>query len=103
MRTKVEVDNALKEAEEKVKQLQAEKEALKALTPEEELAEALHKKRCTWNHTDGCGWFYEEGYTKKNYALDTHDTTHKRYLAKANLMLSILDDKETLLELIEVF
>ena len=36
------------------------KEEMARTNPLADLAEALHEKFCHWNHTDGCGWFYEQ-------------------------------------------
>ncbi len=36
-----------------------------------ELASFLHERLCTHNHTDGCGWHYDDGswteYSRKKY------------------------------------
>lgn len=55
-------------------------------TPEQNLAIALHDLLCTWNHTNGCGWFYE-------VKGDVHDFSrssgaHGVYLAKARKLSS---------------
>lgn len=31
------------------------------MTREQKLATVLHALRCRWNHTDGCGWYYDKG------------------------------------------
>ena len=48
-----------------------------------ELATAIHKKRCNWNHIDGCGWDYEN-WEKPGYA-------RKRYLERAEKVLEEVD------------
>ena len=54
-----------------------------------ELAEALHDMLCRWNHTDGCGWFYETDEKTKwsGYA-------HKAYLDKARKLMNQLPDMD---------
>ncbi len=45
------------------------------------LAEALHKATCTWNHTDGCGWYYE---VADSYPVPTWEGwAHAEYFKKA--------------------
>lgn len=48
-------------------------------SPERRLAKDLHGLLCTWNHTDGCSWYYE---TKGNED-DWNGYTHSQYLKKA--------------------
>ena len=52
-----------------------------ANTPDEKLAAYLHSKFCTWNHADGCSWFYEE--TWNEYA-------HNSWVIKARALKSQL-------------
>jgi hypothetical protein len=47
------------------------------------LAELIHSKMCTWNHTDGCGWHYE----KWEDAITQPHSARKRYLDKARAVL----------------
>jgi hypothetical protein len=69
--------------EELQKRIQKEKD--KALLsahidPEhKEVAEAVHKKMCHHNHTDGCGWYYDRG--------DWSNEDRKVYLQKATVLL----------------
>ncbi len=37
-----------------------EKKLAHAPSSDEGLADILHELICHWNHTDGCGWFYED-------------------------------------------
>jgi len=77
----------MKEIDEKISDLEKELNSLKEQKEKEEkaiklsklssntieLAELIHEKLCHWNHTDGCGWYYEKwddlnlGYSKKEY------------------------------------
>lgn len=74
------IDNEIEELEQKIQELKAEKARFQNMSDNQILAEALHSAQCHWNHTDGCGWYYESwenpGYSKKEY------------LEKANNMLS---------------
>jgi hypothetical protein len=45
------------------------------------VATILHKLFCTWNHTDGCGWYYRED--------DWEDSTHISYCEKAKTALNL--------------
>lgn len=103
MRTVSELDKEIQAAIEKVVELEAERNALDALSLEAQVAEVLHDKMCHGEHNSRCGWFYETPYTVWDYSVDTASTAHKTYLEKATKMLSIVDDKETLLALIELF
>jgi hypothetical protein len=58
-------------------QIDAEKKRLSSMTPEQKLAEALHDAVCTWNHTDGCGWYYETWKMERGV-----NSEHARYLKK---------------------
>lgn len=97
------LDEEIKAAIARVVELEAERNALDTLSLEEQVAEVLHDKMCHGEHNSRCGWFYETPYTVWDYSVDTASTAHKTYLEKATKMLSIVDDKETLLALIEVF
>lgn len=43
------------------------------------LARELHSLTCTWNHSDGCGWYYEI----KDKQDDWTASAHGRYLLRA--------------------
>lgn len=74
---------------EEKKQEQAE------LTPAHALAEELHAHLCHHNHTDGCGWFYD------NWHKQLADfSARKKYLEMAQRMLEIAD-LETILAIVE--
>lgn len=67
-------------------ELVAAKEQLKKAkleSPDKQLAKELHNMLCYWNHTDGCGWFYE-------FKDNQHDWTayaHGQYLLKAQNLI----------------
>lgn len=54
--------------------LQAEREAM---SEERQAATALHEIQCTSNHTDGCGWYYENESEESTWNIGT---THEKYL-----------------------
>ena len=62
----------------------------KKLTDEQEVAEIIHSKTCSWNHTDGCSWMYEN-WEKPGWAK-------KRALEQAQKMLKFAT-KEHLLNI----
>ena len=39
-----------------------------AETPVQILAQYLHSRYCTWNHADGCFWFYENSWDEYTHA-----------------------------------
>jgi hypothetical protein len=63
----------------KIADLEAEDAAIVSMTTEERLADTLHSMLCNWNHTDGCGWFYEI----KNGTHNWSGSSHGPYLRKA--------------------
>ena len=66
-----------------VKDLEAQLEAVKLESPDQQLAKQLHDMLCTWNHTDGCGWYYE----MKNKQDDWTGYAHKQYLGHARKIM----------------
>jgi hypothetical protein len=68
--------------------LNAEEERLLSLSEDRRLAEALHSMQCRWNHTDGCGWFYE---IQKN-VVNWNGWAHAEYLKKAHKAMQMLPD-----------
>ena len=78
----------IEELEVKLKLLKEEKKKFDLMQPNYQLAEILHEKLCHWNHTDGCGWYYEkwEGFGEKS--------ERQRYLDKANKILEGVSYKQ---------
>ena len=66
-------------------------------TPEVRLADLIHKITCKGNHTDYCGWEYENNndYTK-------HGTTRNTYYKMAQKIL-INEDIDTVKRIISKF
>jgi hypothetical protein len=74
-----------------IKFLEAQLAALK-LPPEPEwqLAKQLHAMLCTWNHTDGCGWYYEIRNKQDDWTGHAHD----QYLTKARMIMHQCDQRK---------
>ncbi len=53
------------------------------------LARELHALLCRWNHTDGCGWFYE--FKDKQDVWTGH--AHAEYLGKARKLMHRCKEK----------
>lgn len=47
-------------------------EYYETLTPTQRAAIYLHERECHWNHTDGCGWYYEVNKGIHDWAGSTH-------------------------------
>lgn len=71
----------IKKRKQELAEAMAALEKAKLESPDQQLARELHGILCTWNHTDGCGWFYE----MKNKEDDWTGRTHGEYLRKAGL------------------
>ena len=59
------------------------------LTEAQKLAIRLHEALCASNHTDMCGWYYDD-MTKPTTWTNTYGA-HKRYLQKAEAALKVAD------------
>lgn len=84
-------EHELKIAQERYEKAKKHAQLLKE-NPIIEAAEYLHEKLCRWNHTDGCGWHYQ------NWDQPGPDRTS--WLEKAEKALKLVDF-ETLKQLIE--
>jgi hypothetical protein len=60
----------------------------KEQSPDKALADTLHGMLCNYNHTDGCGWFYEY----KDKQPQWHGHAHGEYLKKAQKFICICKD-----------
>ena len=76
----IEADIAKRKKE--LAELETKLETAKLESPEVQLARQLHTMLCSWNHTDGCGWFYE----MKNGQDDWIGHAHDQYLTKARVL-----------------
>ena len=77
------IEEKIKEHQKELAKLEQELEAAKLESPEEQLAKELHGMLCTWNHTDGCGWYYEF----KNKKDDWSGHAHGEYLGRARKLM----------------
>jgi hypothetical protein len=72
----------IEERELKIGKLKEGQEAFDALPENYKLAEKIHDRTCSWNHTDGCAWMYENwtdnlGETRDRY-VDIADRVLKK-------------------------
>lgn len=63
--------------------LETQLEVLKTEPEDVQLARQLHGMLCQWNHTDGCGWFYE--FKDDQDVWTGH--AHSNYLTKARKLI----------------
>ena len=89
------IEEQIKQHEQGLKDLQAQLVDAKLESPDHQLATELHGMLCTWNHTDGCGWFYEFSNKKDNWAGDSHG----RYLKKAQTLIHKCEQEGVQVEL----
>jgi len=72
----------------------------KSESPDQQLAKVLHSKLCHWNHTDGCGWYYE----MNNGIDDWTRSEHGNYLTKARKMIGMCEKRHiSVNDAIEIF
>lgn len=77
------IEEKIKQQKASIAQLEKELEIAKLESPDRQLAKELHGMLCKWNHTDGCGWFYE----MKGKQDDWSRPTHEEYLKKAQRLI----------------
>ena len=77
--TVFEIEEEIKKRKKETAELEKQLEIARLESPEQQLAKTLHNMFCTWNHTDGCGWFYE----MKNKQDDWSGHAHSEYLGRA--------------------
>jgi hypothetical protein len=80
--TLAEADDLAQQLEARRKEIVNEGEVDPNLTTTENLANALHKRLCHQGHTDGCGFYYEPGFSGDE---------HQRWLYKAQRLLKATD------------
>lgn len=92
-------DKEIAKRQQEIAELEAEKAAFAALGPDHQLALVLHDLLCTWNHTDGCGWYYEV----HNGIDDWGGLSHERYLKQARELRKTLPseyDNDTIINVV---
>lgn len=77
------IEEKIKKHKQELKDLEQQLVEAKLESPDHRLAKELHNLLCTWNHTDGCGWFYEV----KNKQDDWTGHAHGVYLKKAQMLI----------------
>lgn len=77
------MDKSIEKLEADLQKLRDEREAMVKMPANQRLAIELHGSTCTWNHTDGCSWFYEF----KDGIHDWNGNEHRRRLDAANRIL----------------
>lgn len=77
------IEEKIKQHKADVVKLEKELEKAKLESPDHQLAKELHGMLCQWNHTDGCGWYYEF----KNKEDDWTGRAHGEYLKKAQKLI----------------
>ena len=83
------IDEEIAKVQEKLDALRQEKERLDMMPEDQRLAEHLHEMKCTWNHDDGCSWYYEKSYETGRF--DWTEYTHQKWLHKAQALLQVAD------------
>lgn len=82
----VKINDKIVEHENEILKLKTEAQEYHDLTVEQRVAEFLHSRFCRFNHTDGCGFYYEN-WEKPGYS-------RKEWLKKANSLLENFDEYE---------
>jgi hypothetical protein len=74
------LEREIEERELKIGKLKESQKEFEVLPENYKLAEKIHDITCSWNHTDGCSWEYENW-------TDKLGGTRDRYIEKADRML----------------
>lgn len=77
------IEEQIKKRQQELKDLEGQLVEAKLQSPDKQLATELHGMLCQWNHTDGCGWYYEFKDKKDNWA----GSSHGEYLKKAQKLI----------------
>ena len=77
------IEEQIKKRQQEIKDLETQLVEAKLQSPDKQLATELHSMLCQWNHTDGCGWFYEFSNKKDNWSGHAHG----EYLKKAQSLI----------------
>lgn len=84
----------VRKAQEKLTRLEQDKRKFEGLSDEQRLAELIHDSQCRWNHTDGCGWFYESwdkpGYSRNEYVEKARNVLKEVPFAQAVKMIKLM-------------
>jgi len=88
------IEEQISSHEQELARLKQELEAAKLESPDHQLAKELHDMLCTWNHTDGCGWYYE--FRDKQDDWSGH--AHGQYLTRARKLIHKCEQEGTTVE-----
>jgi hypothetical protein len=88
------IEEQISSHEQELVRLKLELEAAKLESPDHQLAKELHGMLCTWNHTDGCGWYYEF----KDKQDDWNGHAHGQYLTRARMLIHKCEQEGTTVE-----
>lgn len=88
------IEEKIKQHKAEMAKLEKELERAKLESPDHQLAKELHNMLCTWNHTDGCGWYYEF----KNKEDDWTGSAHGAYLKKAQMLIHTCEQEKITVE-----
>lgn len=78
-----EIAKVKEEHQKKLDELQHKLATEREKSFDQQVATELHGLLCTWNHTDGCGWFYEFKDKKDNWS----GSAHNNYLMRAQKLI----------------
>jgi hypothetical protein len=94
------IEEQIKKRKQELAELEKSLVTAKLESPDHQLARELHSMLCKWNHTDGCGWFYEI----RNKQDDWNGSAHGTYLKKAQKLIHTCKDEDITVEkAIEIF
>lgn len=94
------IEEKIKKHKDDLAKLEKELEVARQEDPDHQLAKELHSMLCTWNHTDGCGWFYEFKDKKDDWTRDAH----REYLGRARKLIHACNNEGVTVErAIEIF
>lgn len=78
-----EIDTKLADLTSQIEELKEQKRHFLSMSDVEKLAVELHSLLCTWNHEDGCSWYYEIRHGMHQW----DDCSHHSYMKKAQALM----------------
>ena len=91
MKSRDDIEDEIEGHEAEIVKLKAQLVELDTMNPDQRLAERLHDTLCHWNHTDGCGWFYETD--QPNLSKWTM-RNHSEYLGHARKLMNFCVNRQ---------
>ena len=89
MSTVTEIATEIAQKKKELADLEKQLESAKAEPEDIKLARKLHDMLCEWNHTEGCGWYYEFRDKKEDWT----GHAHAQYLGKARRLMHFCKKK----------